>query len=433
MSTVSRWGATSVAVLALALSASACEYNGASSLPLPGAVGTDGYRISMTFTDATNLVVKETCRANDVVIGSVESIELDDDLNAVVVCRIKKDVSLPANVRATMRETSLLGERYVALDPPPSEEPQGELAPDTAVAVSDTHVVPDVEVVFGALSQVLNGGGLASIETISRELATAFEGADLTGTLGQVRHLVGTLDDHRDEVVGALESLNRLAGQLSRQRSVIGEALDVVPDGLAALERQRPRLMETVRALSRLSGVALPLIRRSQATTVANLRDLAPILRDLAKEKRLLTDAIEGIITFPFPTNSLATAQGDYAGMFATFSLDIDTLNHLLEDLASSGASLPTGAPATAPDGPSGPQLPGLPGLPALPGLPGLPGDLLGGLDGLLGDGGAASSSSSGTDSLLPDLGSLGQVPSRRTGAREASPDLASLLTGEGR
>lgn len=427
MSSTPRLVLAPVAALVVGVLATGCEYDGASSLPLPGAVGTDGYAVSMTFTDATNLVVRETCRTNDVVVGTVESVELNDELQAEVVCRIRKDVALPANVRAMIRETSLLGERYVALDPPATEEPQGELAADTVIPVADTHVVPNVEVVFGALSQVLNGGGLASIETISRELATAFEGADLTATMGEIQHLVGTLDANRDEVVNALTSLNRLAGRLSRQRSVIATALDTVPDGLEALERQRPRLIRTVEALARLSDVALPLIRDSKATTVANLRDLEVVLRELATEKRLLTDAIEGIITFPFPTNSLATAQGDYAGMFATIGFDVDSFNRLLEQEGFGAPAAPT-APSSTPGGglPDLPVLPQLPTLPQLPGLPGLPG-LTDGLGGLLGDG----STTSQGGSLVPDLGSFGQVPSRRTGTREAAPDLAALLMGE--
>ena len=105
-------------LLALAL-LTGCGYSGASSLPLPGAIGgKDTYAITVVLPDATNLVAKETCRSNDTVIGSVESVKLDKDLHARVVCRIKNSVKLPANVTASLSETSLLGERFVALDPP---------------------------------------------------------------------------------------------------------------------------------------------------------------------------------------------------------------------------------------------------------------------------------------------------------------------------
>ena len=66
--------ARAAAVLAVAtLVTSGCEYRGASSLPLPGGKGGGGYTVTAVFDDVTNLVPKETCRANDVVVGSVEA------------------------------------------------------------------------------------------------------------------------------------------------------------------------------------------------------------------------------------------------------------------------------------------------------------------------------------------------------------------------
>lgn len=398
-----------VALIALTSAVTAgCEYRGASSLPLPGGEGKDGYRVTMVFDDVTNLVPQETCRANDVVVGSVESIELRDDLKATVVCRIERDVTLAGNAEATLRETSLLGERYVAIDPPPGEEPAGELEHDATITQAETHVVPNVEVVLGALSQVLNGSGLEKVDTISQELTAALSQSDLGATTNELARVVDVLDDNRDGLVAALEAVDRLASSLSSQRTAIAGALEAVPAGLAALDRQRPRLVRTLTALGNLSDVAVPLIEQTTAATAADLRLLAPILNDLADSKDLLARALEGIITFPFPSYTKYVTKGDYAGMFATIALDIDSLNYLL------------GQSPVAPEDPDTPaQQPGDP-TPTLPGLPELP-DLP--LEDLL--------------ELLPDL----QVPEgllnlpggrqRVDGAEVSEPvvDLASLLT----
>ncbi|WP_183094173.1 MCE family protein [Nocardioides stalactiti] len=388
--------------------ATGCEYRGASSLPLPGGEGKDGYRVTMVFDDVTNLVPQETCRANDVVVGSVESIELRDDLKATVVCRIDEDVTLAGNAVATLRETSLLGERFVALDPPAGEGPEGELEPGSTIDEARTHVVPNVEIVLGALSQVLNGSGLEKVDTISRELTAALSQSDLGGTTKELGRLIGLLADNRDGIVAALDSVDRLATSLNAQRGAIEAALEAVPEGLAALDRQRPRLVRTLTALGDLSDVAVPLIRDTKAATVADLELLAPILNDLADSKHLLARALEGIITFPFPSYTKYVTKGDYAGMFATIVLDIDSLNHLL------GRS-PVGAdvPDLPTDEPAGTD-PGLPGLPDLPELP---------IDELL--------------DLLPDLQApqaLLNLPGGRqrvTGTTVSEPavDLASLLT----
>lgn len=360
-----------VAAAAL-LALTSCGYDGAASLPLPGAVGGDDtYAVTLVLEDATNLVPKESCRANDTVVGSVESVELDRELNARVVCRIRDDVALPENVEATLRETSLLGERYVALDVPAGVKPQGRLVPGSTVPVSATPVHPNTEMVFGALSQVLNGGGLANLETITRELNVALDGrtGSFRSAARRLETLVSDLEENKASIVASLESLDRLSGQLADQRQVLTDTLDVVPDGLAVLDRQRPAFTRTLRRLDRLSGVAVPLIRKSKEATVADLNHLRPVLTELNKESDHLAATLERVVTFPFPGNSLTVINGsDYAGMYAQIKLDVDSINRLLahEIEEASGGSAPV--PPALPPFPQLPTLPGLPGLGALPG-----------------------------------------------------------------
>jgi phospholipid/cholesterol/gamma-HCH transport system substrate-binding protein len=332
-------------LLLLAL-VSGCGYSGASSLPLPGAIGgKDTYAITVVLPDATNLVAKETCRSNDTVIGSVESVKLDKDLRARVVCRIKNSVKLPANVTASLSETSLLGERFVALDPPSGTAARGVLKPGTTLPASSTRADPDVELVFGALSQVLNGGSLGSIETITRELNTAFSGGDLHGSIEALNTVVGKFNDHRSEISASLVSLDRLSSRLARQRTVLAEALDSIPGGLAVLDRQRTKLVATLSKLSELSKVAVPLIQSTRANTVADLRHLAPVLTQLSKAGDELALSLGRIVTFPFPSNGLSTIKGDFAGLYGTIELDVDLLNRLLGTNTGPPAAL-AGAPA---------------------------------------------------------------------------------------
>lgn len=369
------------ALLLSAVVLTGCGYEGASSLPLPGAIGgKDTYPVTIFFDDATNLVAKETCRSNDTVIGSVESVTLDPDLKAKVVCRIKNSVALPANAVATLSETSLLGERFVALDPPVGQDPAGRLAPGTVLPVSKGKADPNVEMVFGALSQVLNGGSLGSIETITRELNIALSGSDLGAGLDAVGKTVATFNDRRTEIAAALVSLDRLAGKLARQRTVLAEALDSVPGGLEVLDNQRTRLVATLAKLSDLSRTAVPLIERTRADTKADLDHLAPVLRQLNKASSELALTLTRIVAFPFPSNALSTIKGDFGGMYATFELDVDYLNRLLGVPGTPEGAKPTPAqPRTPAQQPANP----LDDLPALSGLleeQGSLDDLLGGL-----------------------------------------------------
>lgn len=352
------------------LTLSSCGFDGAQSLPLPGAAGGGGYTVTVTFEDAANLVPKETCRANDTVVGSVVSVELDDNLDAEVVCRIERSASLPGNVEATLRETSLLGERYVALDVPAGEEPAGTLGDGAVIAVSDTVVHPNTEIVLGALSQVLNGGSLGSISTISRELSTA-----LDGRTGQARSAARRLDelltnlaDNRAALVATLSAMGDLSTTLVEQREVLADTLDQLPAGLAVLDRQRPRLTRALQRLSRLSRTVVPLVEQSRANTVADLEHLRPVLEQLAVAGEEIAPTLERITSFPFNRNTLATIKSDYQGAYVQANIDLDTVLTLLADLEDQTPGQPD-----LPDDPELPELPGLPGLPGLPVLPGLP------------------------------------------------------------
>jgi phospholipid/cholesterol/gamma-HCH transport system substrate-binding protein len=357
-------------LLAAAVVLTGCEYRGAQSLPLPGAVsGDDTYRVTIVFSDATSLAPKETCRINDTVVGSVESVSLNADLQAEVVCVIRNSVTIPANAVGSLRETSLLGERYVALDPAAGTPARGRLEPGAVVPQTSTRVDPNAELVLGALSQLLNGGSLGTLGTITRELNTAMGSTDVAATADELGSLVSRLSTRRHDITASLTEMGRLSRLLARQRTVIADTLDTVPDGLRVLNRQRPRMTATLRRLARLSDVALPLIDRTKANTVADLHHLAPVLDELSKAGDDLARSVERIASFPFPSNFLSTVKGDYAGSTVTYALDVDALNQLLgfRSARSNQGSPSTSGPARLPD------LPGLSGLLDLPELLGLP------------------------------------------------------------
>lgn len=341
-----------------------CGFDGVHSLPLPGAVdGSDTYRVTLHLEDATNLVPKESCRSHDTVVGSVESVTLDEDLKAEVVCRIKDGVRLPANAQATIKETSLLGERYVALDPPLGVQRRGVLARGADIPASRTRVDPNVEMVLGTLSLVLNGGGLGQLETITRELNVAFSGADVRQSLRQLGAFMGTLDAHKTDITATLDGLDRLAGRVSSQRQVLAQALDAVPGGLQALDENRPELISTLRRLDELSDVAVPLIRRTRANSTADLQHLSVILTELTKAGHDIALMLERLAVFPFPNQTDGILRGDYGGAYFTFVLDIDTLAGLLSpSVGSAHGSATTGNPTQAEQA-GGISLPPLPGL----------------------------------------------------------------------
>ncbi|MGD9531251.1 MAG: MCE family protein, partial [Pseudonocardia sp.] len=252
---------------------------------------------------------------------------------------------------ARVAQTSLLGEKYVAIEPNRGAPAGTARIPDGAtIPLARTNTAAEVEQVLGALSMLLNGGGVAQIRTIAVELNAALDGNEdeVRALLRDLDVLVGGLDEHRSEITRALDELNRLSSVLRERRGQIDTALDDIAPGLRELERQREDLVDLLRALDRLSDVAVDVIDRSQDDVVDDLELLRPVLRKLADSGDDLPKSLELIGTIPFTNDALEAFAGDYANLYVTVDAD---LGPLLATLLSSAP--PAGVPL-APAGPPG-------------------------------------------------------------------------------
>ena len=84
--------------------------------------------------------------------------------------------------------------------------------------------------------------------------------------------------------------------------------------------------MGTLQSLNRLSDVGTDVIRRSQANTVADLRALQPILRNLVEAGDALPGSLQILLTIPFADNSLNVIKGDFANIDVTLDLDLQAM-----------------------------------------------------------------------------------------------------------
>jgi phospholipid/cholesterol/gamma-HCH transport system substrate-binding protein len=320
-----------IVLLGAGLGTAGCSVKGADSIPLPGGADNDGYPVTVLFDDATNLVLHETCRSNDVVIGSVTEIKLDAHLRASVTCHIKRTVTLPSNAVAAIESTSLLGERFVAIEEPPSGAAKTALVAHAVIDAGNSRTDPDVEQVFGALSAVLNGGDIARLGDITTELNNALNGheADARGVIEKLDTLTKTLAAHNDDITRALTAVDKLSATLADQRTKLGEAIDAMPAGLAVLEGQRQQIVSLLTSLQNLSHTAVPLINRSGSQIVEDLRLLQPTLNGLAANGTEIADALKAIATFPLPSNAARSVHGDFSGIYVTFNLNANTLDGL--------------------------------------------------------------------------------------------------------
>jgi phospholipid/cholesterol/gamma-HCH transport system substrate-binding protein len=319
-----RVAAAAVAVVAL----TGCGFKGAYSLPLPGgSAGGSVYHVKAVFADVQDLVPMSAVRVNDVAVGDVTDISTTTEngqIKAIVTMRIKKSVHLPANTVATLEQTTLLGEKYVSLGPPPNEAPSGILADGAKIDDDATSNLPDVEELFGVLSAVLNGGDLQDIQTINLEISKALGGREqaIRSALTQVDKFVADLDGQRHQIVRALDQLDRFSAALRKQNNDIATALDNLGPGLKVLADERAQFTALLTDLSKFGQVATRIITASRQQTIAGLRDLKPILGHLQAAGTNLPRSLELLITYPFPRDIGHAIPGDYNGLNLTFNAD---------------------------------------------------------------------------------------------------------------
>ena len=275
-----------------------------------------------------DLVPQAAVRVNDVAVGDVSSIDVETTAAhrnmAKVQLRLRQSVVLPRGAVATLEQTTLLGEKFVSLSPPTNAAPAGRLVDGDTV--NATSALPSVEQVFGLLSQVLNGGDIGDLQTITVEVSKAVAGREsaVRGALAQLTTFVGGLNFQKHDIVRALDALDRFSTVLAKQNGTIATALSDLGPGLKVLADERQQFTALLSDLSHFGQVATHVINASKSQTIAGLRDLKPILGHLAAAGSNLPHALEILVTFPFPRDSSLAAPGDYFN--AGFQLDLGPL-----------------------------------------------------------------------------------------------------------
>lgn len=308
-------------------------------IPLPGGadVGSDPIKVHIMFRDVLDLVPQSTVKIDDVTVGKVTKIELKG-YTADVTVALPKTVELPDNARAEIRQTSLLGEKFVSLSAP-TDPSSGRLGDNDTIGLENTGRNPEVEEVFSALALLLNGGGVGQLKTIAEELNTAFGGREdsVRSIITQVGDFMRQLDENKTSIVTALENVNDLSLELRRQDGTIKSALDELPPAIASINGQRQDLVKMLQALSRLSSVGVRVIQASKESTIDSLKNLAPVLEALARAGEDFPKSLQVALTYPFideavgrdPQVARRLQMGDYTNLSINLSLDLFNLPNI--------------------------------------------------------------------------------------------------------
>ncbi|MFZ0665505.1 MAG: MlaD family protein [Acidimicrobiales bacterium] len=309
-----RW----VAPLCIAIGAVLLSSCALSLQTLPKITGSSGptYPVRAQFGNVLNLPADAQVRVGAEVIGEVGQISTTD-FQADLTLNIKSSVHILQGTTAQIRFDNPLGDEYVLLQAPAVAEsgtsgaPQ-YLARNALIPVSDTSTAPSVEDTFGALSLVLNGGGLNQLQVIIHELNNTFNGnqPQIRSFLTTIDRAVGSLASGRQAIDHALSSIQNLTTKLNSGRETISNGIDTIAPAIGVLAGENQQIQSLITQLSNLGTIGTQVAQQSGENSVADVKALLPVVQQLESVSAQLGPDLNDLSRFE--AESLKVAPGDY-------------------------------------------------------------------------------------------------------------------------
>lgn len=305
--TVSSCTATISVLLASLLGLTGCGVDPADLAP-PGAnVAGPTYRIDIQFANVLNLPSHARVMANGAQVGQLAEVSVVDPSAAgpgsvTAGVDIRRSVRLPADTTAQLRQDTILGDIYIALDIPRGATGPA-IAPGGLIPLNRTEPALQIEDMLSGLATFVNGGALHSAQDIIDQVNAALPAEPpVTQHIADVlKNDVIDVGNHQPDLDAFLDSIDVNAQLILNNKAPLQEIL--TPDGVVDITGILQSLIHVVGVVGALGGIAhalqwvAPLARAGDAAASAFVPMLLDQQRplDLSAPSNLnrLTDFIE--------------------------------------------------------------------------------------------------------------------------------------------
>nr|WP_040744520.1 MCE family protein [Nocardia transvalensis] len=229
-------------------------------------LGVGTHDVKAEFAQAAGLKVGDKVNVSGVPVGSVSAAKIEGD-HVLITLQVDSDTKVGPDAKAAIKLSTLLGNRYVALDPGDSSKPVDR------IPKSNTAVPYDVL-----------GNGTPKLEGLdTQKLAESFKviGDQIDGSpqltaqaLDSVGALAATINNRRDQVDQLLKDLDRVTTILGDNRNSV---LLVITQGQAIASR----VMERQNLLRQLLDNIAGLTKQLQEIGAQNEGQLGPTIEQL--------------------------------------------------------------------------------------------------------------------------------------------------------
>lgn len=315
-----RAAATTLAVVLVTLTGCSTTMR---DLPVPGTgVSGDTIEVKAEFAEALNLAQGAPVKVNGVDMGKVKEITVDD-FTAEATLTLKADAGLRDGARARLRYTTPLGELFVDVTNPA----RGEVLGDGArLELEDTDTAPTVEDALAQASLLINGGGLAQLQTVTEELNTALSGneGDYRALLDRATVFLTEANATTKSIDGVLTSLSSLSKTLSSREDTINRAVREIRPAAKVLRERTPQLTELLAEVERFSGAANSTVNATREQLLTLLKEIEPVLAEFAKNRGTFDESLKAVIRAASAADEVVAT--DYLNISLELHLDgLDT------------------------------------------------------------------------------------------------------------
>lgn len=329
-----------------------------------GAPWAKTHTVTAQVSDADGIAMGSDVRIAGRLVGQVTAVDAKGDHTDVTFKVDDSDWPLPADTSASIRLATLLGQKYIQLEP--GHDQSHELADNGVIGLQATKPVVDFD-------QILNTFDKPTRDSLTALIRTA--GAAVQGQEGNLQQLVPTM---RDLSVNSVVS----TGELSNHDSDINAILQNLATTTNALDQSRQDLAGVIDSMNSITGA---LAQNQGAALRAYIRNVDTINRttnavlggDSASQLEAglaelgpFVDKLDTLVTHIYPQTAAALNGGfDRAGIDLVYEIgdatsQSDTSGFFLRQSAA-GVDIcgltPVCNPAPQAPAAAAPQLPKLP------------------------------------------------------------------------
>ncbi len=294
-------------------------------LPKPGVSG-DTYTVHAVFANALNLPDQAKVKIGGSDVGVVSHIETKN-FQAIVDLTIRKDIELPKDATAELRQATPLGDVFVAVSKPKSAPGAPLLKTGDTIAIDKTSAGATVEELLLSISMLFNGGGVAALGKLTSELDAVVGGRpdQLADLIKQMTSVTGTLHANSERIDSTLTGFSALADTIESRHKELGQVADTLPGMIGAISENNRQIGDLLTKVSTVSN-ALGDYSETTGSQLAGLLDnLHKLMAALARAQDTLGPALDAI--HDIRPGIDATTKGNTLAVAATLTqLDISAL-----------------------------------------------------------------------------------------------------------